>query len=80
MRNLGNCRSKSNRPLARPVRNVSEELQDSIRELLALLIDRDASDPTCRIPQFQFSERKTFLDILKSVKKAMWMQYNRLQN
>lgn len=31
VRNLGNCRSKSNRPLARPVRNVSEELQDSTR-------------------------------------------------
>lgn len=31
VRNLGNCRSKSNRPLARPVRNVSEELQDSMR-------------------------------------------------
>lgn len=35
-RNLGNCRSKSNRPLARPVRNVSEELQDSRRELLVV--------------------------------------------
>jgi len=33
--NLGDCRSKSNRPPARPVRNVSAGLQDSTTSALS---------------------------------------------
>jgi len=35
---------------------------------MPLFIGRDAPIPTCRIPQFQFSECKALLDTLKSEK------------